>query len=131
MKNEKTLEEVGDRKPEPLPYEDDTPVTVIWKSWGTSGLPAGKTTYFDRQTFVGGVSRRVPYRIAKKWQEQGHGILIFDVNATEADFIRATGHKPLEDEKFAMLLRATPPDKLAALLGSDTLDKIMALHRST
>ncbi|SRR5713101_8454341 len=110
-------------------YEDNDPVTVIWKSWGTNGMPHNRTTYFDRYTFVGGVGRRVLYKDVKKWLQQGHGLLVFDANATEEDFIRATGHKPLDDDKFATLLRATPPDKIAALLGPDALDKIAAFHR--
>jgi hypothetical protein len=109
-------------------YEDNDPVTVIWKSWGTNGMPSNKVTYFDRQMFEGGVGRRIPYGIAQKWQKQGHGVLIFDVDATEADFIRATGHKPLDDDKLTMLLKATPLDKIAALLGPDAVEKITAMQ---
>lgn len=111
-------------------YDDNDPVTVIWKSWGTSGMPVNKVTYFDRHMFKGGVGRRIPYRDVKKWQKQGHGIHVLSVDATESDFIRVTGHKPIEDDKLAALLLATPPDKIAALLGPDALDKIAAFHRN-
>lgn len=121
-------EETASKKPEPT-YEDTDPVTVIWKSWGTIRMPQDKKTYFDRHEFVGGVGRRIPYKDAKKWQQQGHGIHILPVDAQEIDFIRATGHAPVQDGELEALLRATPVDKLAALLGPENLDKIAAMHK--
>ena len=120
-------------KPEPESkqpeYAENDPVTVIWKEWTLAEMTRGKVTYFDRHQFVGGVGRRVPYKDAKNWQKQGHGIHIFGIKATEDDFIRATGHKPLDDEKLAQLLRTTEPGKLAALLGRESLDKLAALQQ--
>lgn len=109
------------------PFADDDPVTVIWKSWATTGMPRNKQTYFDRHAFVGGIGRRIPYKDAKKWKEQGHGIHILPVDAEELDFIRATGHAPMQDGELEAMLRSTPLDKLAAMLGPENLDKIAAL----
>lgn len=112
-------------------FSDDDPVTVIWKSWGTTGMPRGKVTYFDRHQFTGGVGRRIPYKDAKKWQQQGHGIHILPIDAQEIDFIKATGHAPMQDAELEAMLRSVPMDKLAAMLGPENLDKITAMHRNT
>lgn len=118
--------ETASKKPQ---FEDDDPVTVIWKSWGTSGMPRGKVTYFDKHTFESGVGRRIPYKNAKKWQQQGHGIHILPVDAKEIDFIRATGHAPMQDRELEAMLRTVPLDKLAAMLGPENLDKITNMHK--
>lgn len=121
--------ETATKKPE---YEDNDPVTVIWKSWGTAGMPRNRVTYFDKQTFEGGVGRRIPYHIAKKWLQQGHGIHILPVlpkEKEELEFMKATGHAPIQDADLESLLRATPIDKIAAMLGPENLDKITAMHK--
>lgn len=118
--------ETAAKKPE---YEDNDTVTVIWKSWGTTGLPRDKVTYFDKQTFTGGVGRRVPYHVARKWQQQGHGVHILPVDAQEIDFIKATGHAPMQDRELEVMLRSVPIDKIAAMLGPENLDKITAMHK--
>lgn len=109
--------------------DDDTPKTVIWKSWGTSGMPKDKVTYFDRFEFKGGVGRRIPYKVAKKWQQLGHGIYILPADAQEIDFIRATGHAPFSDDALEAMLRSVPLDKLAAMLGPENLDKIANMKK--
>lgn len=118
--------ETAAKKPE---YEDNDPVTVIWRSWGTTGLPRDKVTYFDKQTFTGGVGRRVPYHVAKKWLQQGHGVHILPVDAQEIDFIKATGHAPMQDRELEAMLHTVPLDKLAAMLGPENLDKIASMHK--
>lgn len=112
-----------------IEYKDNDPCTVIWRSWGTSGMPKGKVTYFDRYQFEGGVGRRVLYKDAKKWQQLGHGIYILPADAQEIDFIRATGHAPFSDDALEAMLRSVPLDKLAAMLGPDNLDKIANMKK--
>lgn len=126
QEQEKPLEQPVKTASHTPAYDDNDPVTVIWKSWGTSGIPKDKVSYFDRHQFVGGVGRRIPYRDAKKWQQQGHGIHILPANAEEIDFIRATGHAPFEDNALEAMLRSVTPEKLAAMLGPENLDKIAA-----
>lgn len=122
------LEKTAAAKPE-KPFEDDDTVTVIWRSWGTSGMPRNKVSYFDRYQFTGGVGRLIPYKVAKKWQQQGHGLHILPANAEEIDFIKATGHAPMADEDLETLLRSVPLSKLAAMLGPENLDKIATMKQ--
>jgi hypothetical protein len=129
IKHATQSEETAAKKPTKPEYDDNDSVTVIWKSWGSSGMPRDKVSYFDRHQFVGGVGRRIPYRDAKKWKQQGHGIHILPVDAQELDFIKATGHAPMQDSELEAMLRSTPLDKLAALLGPENLDKIAAFHK--
>jgi hypothetical protein len=110
-------------------FGENEPVTVIWKSWGTENVPRDKVTYFDRQQFVGGVGRRIPYKDALRWKQQGHGVYILPVDADEIAFMRATGHAPVKEGELEALLRSIAPDKLAAILGPDGIDKITALQR--
>lgn len=114
----------------PREFEDSDVVTVIWKSWGTHGMPSSKVTYFDRHQFVGGVGRRIPYKDAKKWKQQGHGVHILPVDATETDFIKITGHTPMSESTLETMLKATAPEKIAALLTKEQLEKIAAMQRN-
>jgi hypothetical protein len=113
---------------QPKEFEDDDPVTVVVKNWGASGVVPGHTSYIDRVAFVGGVARNVPYHVAKKWQKSRIGIHVLPNNATESDFIRITGRRPMSDHDLSTQLKALDPDKVAALLTEDQISKIAAFH---
>lgn len=113
------------RRKEPK-FKDEDQVTVLH---GYGRVAANNRMYVDNQLFVGGVARNVPYQVAKHWAagtrpdgkvatSRIYPQAILDADATEADFVRATGLQAhLEPEKLGAILGSLDADRLIAALG--------------
>lgn len=112
-------------------------VTVLW---GYGKERHDHVHKLDHTVFVGGVARNVPRTIAEAWKNglrpegttkpyamdgkesytpAGLDVIILENDATEADFVRATGYKPMQASKFAALLRAYPASEIVEALGTE------------
>lgn len=110
-------------------------VTVLF---GYGKVPVGKVTYVDRVKFTDGVARNVPLEVAENWKNGTHSetkqpyategskqsygrldVIILPQDATEADFAKATGIKPMVASKFAALLKAYPVTEIVEALGEE------------
>src|SRR5579883_669624 len=52
-------------------FEEDDPICVVLRGWGTPALPLDRTSYLDGYAFTGGVARNIPYSEAKAWAKRG------------------------------------------------------------
>lgn len=107
-------------------FEDSDDVIVLY---GYGRVAPTDVEYVDGYRFVGGVARDVPYVVARCWQKHNKpdGSLapgrvkiqaILPANATEADFVRATGITPLPMAQMAALLNAADPEAIIAAMGA-------------
>lgn len=107
-------------------YTDADLVTVL-HGWGR--VASNDRHYVDRVLFLGGVATNVPYSIARHWlngtrpdgkpTEGKVKVQLLHNEATEADYIRATGIQPMEAAKLAALLTGADLDAIFAALGSE------------
>src|SRR5438046_2441631 len=98
---------------EKLEFQDDDRVTVL-HGWGK--VERNDRHFIDKALFVGGVARDVLYGIAKHWVtttrpdgkiDQVYGAVrvhILPADATEADFVKATGIQPVPVQDFANMI---------------------------
>jgi hypothetical protein len=115
-------------------FQDEDRVTVL-HGWGQD-RPEQKH-YVDKTLFTGGVARDVPYAIAKHWQsgtradgkiEQIVGkvhVHILPKDATEADFVKTTGVKPVAIKQFALQLAGVDLDSLISEIGIERARKLV------
>lgn len=109
------------------PEFTDADLVTVLHGWGRVG--PNDRHYVDRILFLGGVAANVPYSIAKHWKagtrpdgkptEGKVKIQIVDNEATEADYIRATGIQPMAAEKLAALLTGADLNAIFEALGSE------------
>ena len=138
---------VAMKSDEKVEVVDDGLRTVLH---GYGKLPANDVHYIDGFKFVGGVCRDVPVEQAEAWQKgeriadpdkkyalpgkRAYGRVVVQVlpsKATEADYARATGFKPVESKKFAAILAAYTADEIREALGEErTLKLASALKDS-
>jgi hypothetical protein len=119
----------------PKEFEDYEKVTVLY-GWNKV-LPESKQ-FVDKVLFKGGVARNVPYSTVKHWQrgtradgknDQICGKIsiqaVLPSDATEADFARATGIKPMPVEQFMSQLAGVDLEALATQLGAERLKELI------
>lgn len=123
-------EKEKEKAPEPeaarKEYSDVDLVTVL-HGWGR--VAPTERHYVDRVLFTGGVANNVPYSIAKHWKNgtrpdgkptEGRVVVqIVDNEASEADYIRATGIQPMPAERLAALLTGSDLDAIFEALGAE------------
>lgn len=114
---------------------DSDIVTVLF---GYGRVRPFQKSYIDNTTFTGGVAR-VPWGVAKYWV---HGtrhdnmpvvgrvkVTILPEEATEADYIKATGIRPMPAPELAAHLIASDPDAVLDSLG-DQAGEFLAMLQS-
>ena len=129
---QKNTQETGPKEAEPVSTwsleTEDGLVTVLHKNWravdpttGQLYIPANRTTYFDRMTFVGGVGRNIPVEIAQEWRKKGFvsRAFIFPNDSQESDWEKVTGRFAVSQQDFADALADMTPEKLASILGDE------------
>ncbi len=80
-----------------IPEEWGPTVVVIRKNWGTRHIPQNKVDFLDRIEFRDGVARDVPREVVDGWLKVKRlGIYALRDNATDSDFIKATGVTPMD-----------------------------------
>ncbi len=118
----------------PKEFQDHEKVTVLY---GWNRVPAGYKQFVDKTLFKDGIARNVPYSTVKHWQqgtrpdgklEMTYGTIgiqaVLPNDATEADFIKATGITPMPVDKFASQLAGVDLDALVTQMG---VEKVKAL----
>lgn len=93
--------------------------TVIRRNWGQPSIPRDKRDYLDEVAFQGGVAKNVPTKLARTWERLGLGVHVLPANATEAEFIKATGVQPMPAEQFAAMLRGYDLAQISQVLGEE------------
>lgn len=106
---------------------EDTDLVTVLHGWGR--VAANDRHYIDRVLFLGGVAANVPYDLAKHWlagtRPDGKPTLgkvvvhIVPNDATEADYIKASGIQPMAAERLAAMLSGCDLDAIFAALGSE------------
>ena len=119
---------------EQLEYQDDVPVTVL-HGWGR--VDNRDRHFIDKTLFEGGVARDVPCGIAKHWVkntrpdgniEQLYGrvkVHILPADATEADFVKATGIQPVPVQDFANMIAGVDLDALVTQMGAEKVNELI------
>ena len=101
--------------PKPL-YEDDDLVAVMHGPYTGSNRDRHSIDGYD---FLGGVCRRVPYGVARKWEKGGKvKVIILPADATEADFLKHSGVSRIPVTKLVAQLLAADVDAVFAELGA-------------
>jgi hypothetical protein len=136
-----------EQKPATHTFQDDDRVTVL-HGWGKVH-PEAKNR-IDKTLFIGGVARDVRYETAKHWinrtrpdgkNDQVVGAVhvhVLPEDATEPDFIKATGIQPVAMDQFIMQLAGADLDALINEIGIekarrliDSLEKHIDAKEST
>lgn len=80
----------------------------------------------DNVEFTGGIARDVPEDTARAWKAiPAFKIQILPNDATEVDFARKVGIKPMNPTKLAALLGASDVDQLVAALGQQKTNELI------
>jgi hypothetical protein len=125
----------------PIAVKEDDGLRTVLHGWGIE--PSTKRWLVDNFLCEGGVIRNVPLEAAEMMQKglrkdkdgklvRAYGYIkiqaILPSDATEADFIRATGITPMPVNKFAAMLKGFNAQQIRDALGdSATKDLIKAL----
>jgi len=121
-------------RPAKREFQDDDRVTVL-HGWGR--VHPGEKHFIDKVLFKDGVANDVPYAVAKHWQnntrpdgkhDQVYGkvhVQILPKDASESDFIKATGGKRMPIEQFAAQLAGVDLDALVAQMGVEKIKAII------
>jgi hypothetical protein len=121
-------------KPKKWEPQDHEKVTVLY---GWNKVPSGYKQFVDKTLFKDGIARNVPYTTVKHWKqgtrpdgrlEMSYGSIgiqaVLPNDATEADFIKATGITPMPVEQFASQLAGMDINALLTHMG---VEKFKAL----
>lgn len=106
---------------------DEAYVTVLF---GYGKVPLDKKWYVDGYECIGGVIKNVPRVIAEHWAKgtrpDGKPAVgrifiqaILPKNASEADYIAATGQNAISAEKLAAYINSTEAKKIIEALGAE------------
>lgn len=114
------------------PEEEDYLVTVLH---GYGSVSSTKVHWIDNTKFTGGVSKDVPWSIARHWVKGTRPdggringrvrVHVLPNDATPLDYARAVGVSPMEPEKIAAVLDATNLDLLCQTLGPEKTVKLV------
>jgi len=137
--NTAVKEEVVEEAAKPLKKE--TGLRTVLHGYGR--LEPFKVHYIDRIKFIGGVAHNVPKETAECWlngtRPEGTtkpyavdgkssyssvGVIVLDNDATEADYIKASGITPMPASKIAGLLKAYSAKELVEAMGAEEAVKL-------
>lgn len=110
----------------PFNIDDLTDADIVTVLFGYGRVKSFQKSYIDNTTFTGGVAR-VPWGVAKFWvkgtRPDGMPVVgrvkvtVLPEEATEADYIKATGIRPMPAPELAAHLIASDPDTILDSLG--------------
>lgn len=110
----------------PFNIEDLTDADIVTVLFGYGRVKPFQKSYIDNTTFQGGVAR-VPWGVAKYWVRGARPdntpvvgrvkVIILPEDATEADYIKASGIRPMPAPELAAHLIASDPDAILNSLG--------------
>lgn len=101
-----------------VPLPEAGPVDLVTVLHGYGRVSGRKVNYLENYAFTGGVCRNIPRKKADEWRNlPGFKIIILPNEATDADYAKAAGIRPVGANRLAAFIAAADKDALITALG--------------